>query len=632
MQGPRWPLVTTAAALLLVPFDARAFIYPEHRDIAGTAVSELPAPSRALLDRLWAEARTGHEGRLCGAAWAGDQGTRPTCLDFAAWSAIGGDHSCSPDDLLAVVLGSPWILGVARIGAEAKEAIATAASEDQARNRLVRADLELQRTDIEYASRAGGGTDHFLLPRTGDDLAAYLRQCTAGGVRPNAVGLWARTQLAAEAAARDLAAGRVPDANRPAAARRALALEGFALHFLEDIFASGHVAGAWGDVATRKGTHDFYNARGLDTSTWGREPVVLHGDAAMRPAERDRAARTVRASLERFLGAADPSRLPSPSSPVPPPGTLACCGAARILPPLELRPDEEADLVRILRDTAVPTRGADDVALPRFRSEIGPFLGLAGGFRGAFAQDTTIEGSNAGWHGVGSLDIGLRAGLGLDALIGRAGDGQIFVGAGLTYQAARKSICEGCSAGGLDIGALLPSIPARTGLTFRLRVPFWLVPGDLLLAAPILALASPQTLEKMAITAVNGGLVPWQTGLATPVGRVQFVLGREVGVTFFGYAGGEDLALGPVSVPGGGAYDLYPVSVRSIDVELPVLEIRPFRDFGHRQTTALFLQLGVGGDIPTSLRVWDNEKWIDLKGTPAWYGYLKVSFDWRSYL
>ena len=631
MQGPRWPLVAATTALLLVPFEARGWIYPEHRDIAGTAVSGLPAPSRALLDRLWTEGRTGHEARLCADPWAGDQGTKPACLDFASWSAIGGDHSCSPDDLLAVVLDAPWILGVARIGAEVKVVLATATSEDQARNRLVRADLDLQRTDLEYASRAGGGTDHFLLPRTGDDLATYLRQCTAGGVRPNAIGLWARAQLAAEAAARDLAAGRVPDGERPAAARRALALEAFALHFLEDAFASGHVAGAWGDVATRKGTHDFYNVRGLDTSTWARDPVVLHGDAAMRPAERDRAARTVRESLERFLRAADPSRLPSASSPAPRAETLSCCGTARSLPPLELLPADEEDILRILRDAPIPTRGADDVALPRFRAEIGPFLGLAGGFRGAFAKDTTLEGSNAGWHGVGSLDIGLRAGLGLDALIGRAGDGQIFVGAGVTYQAARKSICEECKAGGLDIGALLPSIPARTGLTFRLRVPFWLIPGDLLLAAPILAFASPSTLEKMAIVAVNGGLIPWQTGLASPVGRVQFVLGREVGVTFFGYAGGEDLYIVPLSDEVGG-YTLFPVSVRSIDVEVPILEIRPFRDFGHRQTTALFLQLGVGGDFPTSVRVWLDNGWQDEKGTPAWYGYLKISFDWRSYL
>lgn len=622
--------VATLAALLLPAADALAWIYPEHRAIAGEAVAGLPPPEAAVFARLWTEARAGHEQRLCAAGWAGDQGTRPTCLDFASWPAIGGDHSCSPDDLLANVLGAPWILDVAKIGAEVQVALATATSADQARNRLVRSDLDLVKADPGYASRASGGTDHFLLARGGDDLAAYLRQCTAAGAQANGLGLWARAQLAAEGIARELAAGRIPEADRPAAARRALALEAFALHFLEDAFAAGHVAGAWGDVATRKGTHDYYNVRGLDTSTWGRDPIVLHGDASMRPAERERAARTVREALERFLDAADPDRLPDVLPPAAPADGISCCGSGGPVPALAMQPRDEEALALILRETPIPTRGADDVALPRFRAEIGPFLGLAGGFRGAFAEDSSIESDSTSWRGVGSLDIGLRAGLGLDALIGRAGDGQVFLGVGLTYQAARKAICESCKATGLDVGALLPSIPARSGLTFRLRVPFWLIPGDLLLAAPVLALTSPPTLEKMAIAAVNGGLIPWQTGLSTPVGRVQFVLGREVGVTFFGYVNGEDLYLAPI--PNGDAYDLYPVSVRSIDVDVPILEIRPFREFGHRQTTTLLLQLGVGADIPTSLRVWVDGAYHEVGGDPAWYGYLKVAFDWRSYL
>lgn len=624
------------AILLLPATDAPAWIYPEHREIGGAAIAGLDAPSRARLESLWSRAREGREARLCAEAWAGDQGTKPACLDFASWPAIAADHSCSPDDLLAVSLDSPWILGVARIAAEVKVALATAKTPDQARNRLVRSDLDLARTDPGYATRAGAGNFHFLLSRSGDDLHEYFRQCTAAGAEPNALGLWVRAQLAAEAIASDVASGKVPERERAAQTRRALAVLAFGLHFLEDAFAAGHVAGAWGDVATRKGTHDFYNGHGLDTTTWGHEQVVLHGDAWMRPAERDRAARTIRLGLERFLAAADPDRLPAvPVPPLPAEG-LSACARVEGLPPIDLLPAETDDLVRILRDTPLPTRGVDDVALPRFRAEIGSFLGLAGGFRGSFQRDTDIGsldqagGGTAAWRGVGALDIGLRAGFGLDALIGRAGDGQIFLGAGLTYQAARKTICEECEVPGLDVGSLLPSIPARTGLTLRLRVPFWLVPGDLLLAAPVLALTSPPTLEKMVIASVNGGLIPWQTGLATPVGRVQLVLGREVGVTFFGYVNGEDLFLS--LVPYQGQLFLYPVAVRSVDFELPVLEIRPFRDFGHRQTTALFLQLGVGADVPTSVRVWVNESWVKGEGSPAWYGYLKVSFDWRSYL
>ena len=40
---------------------------------------------------------------------------------------------------------------------------------------------------------------------------------------------------------------------RSAMIRSALADEAFALHFLEDSFASGHTAGTWGDASQRKG-------------------------------------------------------------------------------------------------------------------------------------------------------------------------------------------------------------------------------------------------------------------------------------------------------------------------------------------------------------------------------------------
>jgi hypothetical protein len=83
------------------------------------------------------------------------------------------------------------------------------------------------------------------------------------------------------------------------------------------------------------------------------------------------------------------------------------------------------------------------------------------------------------------------------------------------------------------MGAITAAIPSRSVLTARLRMPFWLLPGDLLLALPLLALA-PDTYAKMAVVAANGGLIPWQAGIAPPLGRCQFVLGREVGVALYG--------------------------------------------------------------------------------------------------
>ena len=60
-------------------------------------------------------------------------------------------------------------------------------------------------------------------------------------------------------------------------------------------------------------------------------------------------------------------------------------------------------------------------------------------------------------------------------------------------------------------------------------MPFYLVPGDLLLMSP-LYFFDPEAYSKMAVTASNGGLIPWQLGMSTRIGRFQFVLGRELGV------------------------------------------------------------------------------------------------------
>jgi hypothetical protein len=49
-----------------------------------------------------------------------------------------------------------------------------------------------------------------------------------------------------------------------------------------------------------------------------------------------------------------------------------------------------------------------------------------------------------------------------------------------------------------------------------------------------MAFTSPQAFKKMAVEAANGGLIPYESGIATQIGRFQFVLGREVGISFYG--------------------------------------------------------------------------------------------------
>src|SRR6185312_6798098 len=130
---------------------------------------------------------------------------------------------------------------------------------------------------------------------------AYARMALASTSEVNAMGTYVWYHLRALDRARSVARGAVPAAQRADAVRAALADEAFALHFLEDSFAAGHIAGNWGKTTMRKGTHDFYSERGLDLVTWNGEHFIGRGDAYMKDADADRAANAVRDSLAQLL-------------------------------------------------------------------------------------------------------------------------------------------------------------------------------------------------------------------------------------------------------------------------------------------------------------------------------------------
>ncbi len=383
MRPSRLAVLATAALLAAAP--ARAWIHPEHRSIAGEAIRGLDPAQQKALDALWAAAREGHGARLCETPWAGAQGKKPECIDLAAWPALAGDHSCSADEMLTTVLESRWVLGVAAISEQLRLRLAAAKRSDQAHNALAESDLQLENTDPGYSSRAGANNSHFLLARqTGDDVRIHLRRSVAAGAELNAVGIYAYEHVRALrlAAGFDAAAGTSEE--RGARARAILAAEAYALHFLEDAFAAGHVAGTWGKVADRKGTHDYYNEKGLDTETWKGTRVVLLGDAWMRPEDLERTARAVRTSLAQLLAAL--TNPPSPGSPAAP---LESCRAME-MPAFQADDAEIRDLAAVLFETPVPARVAGFGELPRFRSEIGPFVGAAAS--GAFAGSSGVSG------------------------------------------------------------------------------------------------------------------------------------------------------------------------------------------------------------------------------------------------
>ena len=640
---------------------ALAMIYPEHRDIALLGVRTLDPERAELLNRLWSEARVGAEQRLCEQAADSGQGVAPACLDWAAFAAIAGDHSCSSKNMLDNVLATNWILQVADVSAQLKVDISRVAAkpppeaepgdknivldfqrmvENEALraerlNALRTADTRLQRADPQYATRAGSNNAHFLLPRPRTDTTAleYAQLVLSPGSEVSAIGVYAWFHLSALQKATRLASEQLAPAERQALARAMLADEGFALHFLQDSFSAGHVAGAWGDVSQRKGTHDYYNEYGLEAFTWtgGSHSMVLMGDAHMRLEDLERAAVAVRTSLEQVVdhasGRGRTVRVPHTPTAPGQPDALDICKTSTFAQRgegLRATPEAYAQAREVLGPTPVPGLGPGLGSMPRFRAEVGTFIGFAGaidlrGVDGGFDPAITANGL------LGGADLSMRAGLGLDGVLGEGGDGLVFVSLGVrgdTQSSSRRPV----SSPALDAAGGVAAIPSRFGIATRLRMPFYLVPGDLLFMAP-LYFVSPDSYTNMAVTASNGGLLPWQVGWATRFGRFQFVLGRELGATFYGY--GFDVTTVMAGAPPGASPRV--VEIKSINFDLPILEYRPYRAFDTKQSSAALVQLFVGADVPQRATVTWPPGAPGVKLNTVYSIGLRLIFDWRHY-
>jgi hypothetical protein len=595
---------------------AFAWVFPEHRDIAVLAVQRLDSTRLAALQTLWSEARSGHEGRLCAQIADPAQGPKPACIDYAAWTAISGDHSCSAREMLGTALNAPWILPVARIGARLKTQLAAAARPSERSNAVRDSDLALERTDPEYVTRASSNNAHFLLarPDVAMDAAAYARLAIGPNAEINALGSYVWYHLRALDRARSIAFGAVPAEAHADAVRAALADEAFALHFLEDSFAAGHVAGNWGRTAMRKGTHDFYSQRGLALETWNGERFIGQGDAYMQTSDAERAANAIRDSLAQLVDSfAGKVALTYPDdSDYAEPSSFNVCKETRFPAVTATRADINS-LIPILMQTPVPALGRGPGELPRFRSELGPFIGLSTGFRGALLTHG-FGPSEAGLSANSNIELAARVGLGLDGILNDSSDGLIFVEAGVRDDTG-------------TIGA--STLTGRDAITARLRMPFWLIPGDLALAGPVLALVSPTKLQKMAVGAANGGIIPWQAGIATRAGRLQMVLGREVGVSVYHNGGNHPFSL---PTPGATPDGTTTVSINSLQVEFPILEYRLFRTFSVNQSSGLMLQPYIGFDIPTSVSVLSPANAPTPDAHTIVTTGVRVVFDWRHYL
>lgn len=614
--------------LFLVPSRLNAWVYPEHRDIMLLAIQKLSPEYKNTLDALWAEARIGYEFRLTESVIDATQTTSPTHLDYASFPAIGGDHSTSAKNMLDIILKSEWILDVADITARLKIDLLNSSDRNMRVNALRNSDIRLQTADPDYATRAGHNNVHFLLSleSASESREEYAYECIKEGSELNALGVYIWYHYSALNKMSRLASESLSQQERSALILSALADEGFGLHFLEDVFAAGHAAGTWGDASQQKGTHDFYNEHGLKSTTWSGKNIILTGDAWMRNEDAELAASVIKLSIEQLIDAANGMvKIKTESN-----EWIKAEPEDFDISKNEFMPAQKFDnefvqmLNPILFDTPIPGLIKGLGELPRFRAELGTFFGFSPSLRGSVINGGFgLTQKTLGI--VGGLEGSVRFGLGLDGILNEASDGLIFLDVGWR-QDGSSSVGVVAVEGTENYGSFLSAIPGRSGFSARLRLPFFIVPGDLLIAGPILFLLSPKDLSEMAVTAVNGGLIPWHLGMATPIGRFQIVLGREAAVYFYGRTKQRDALFAFND-----SDELIMASYRSTQIEFPFLEYKPLRSFSTDQSSTLLIQFYGGVDIP------HNIKSLDVNNRPApnlenvWYLGARVVFDWRHY-
>ena len=258
------------------------------------------------------------------------------------------------------------------------------------------------------------------------------------GSEISAIGVYAWFHLSALQKATRLATESSPRQQRQALARAMMADEAFALHFLEDTLCRRPCRRHLGRRLATQG-----HARLLQR----RRPGSLHLEGRQRidgaDGGRAHAARGCRARGQR--GAHEPgaidrpcgrprctARVPyTPAAPASPTrSTSARTNVRATRTGVRVTPEAFAQAARGARATPVPGLGPGLGSMPRFRAEVGPFVGFAGAMDcarvdGGYDPTVTDDGSIAG------AELSLRAGLGLDGVLGESGDGLVFVSLGV---------------------------------------------------------------------------------------------------------------------------------------------------------------------------------------------------------
>ena len=111
--------------------------------------------------------------------------------------------------------------------------------------------------------------------------------------------------------------------------------------------------------------------------------------------------------------------------------------------------------------------------------------------------------------------MALHVGLGMEGVLNESGDGLVFLDLG--YRIDGPSTMKfNYNPEKSPLGSVMPVIPSRDAFYFRFRMPYFVIPGDLLFAGPVVYLASKASFSKMVASAGQGasshgnsGSEPW---------------------------------------------------------------------------------------------------------------------------
>ena len=523
-------ILSTCVAVFVasVATNAEAWVFGEHACITGGAIHDLPDDDRATLEGAWKAAREAAPNRLCAAfsipkAKVTDQTCRPWgvggeglgdrdqwCMRFDALPAFAADHSCETDDLLSQ---KDWIRFVLRVSRTQLNEMIDSELSPTARTLAWRdGHIDLAVEDRAYLSRAAGNDAHFQSARYSDGFDEHLGRALAHGQPVNAAGLFVNYHAAALALAARWRQTADGDAKKRLALDAFLS-ESFALHFLQDGFSAGHMVGTWGGALERKGTHDYYCQHGLDVRTWRGDGYAAHGDAFLSRPDRDYTGGATALSLKQLADAfrgstllpdcTDPQKSKEPFCTAVFDAKVNACTLPRM--PAGLKALAGTYVTEALRSQPMPAR--EEPSLPRFGQEAGVYVGPSAAIDGIGAWRV------GEWEkGAARAKLGFHIGVDLTDILPQYDDTQA-VAAELILVAERFKD------------------ETVAGLGGRVRAPYYLVPGDIVITGPLALIPSRATRFPIR-RAAKGGLIPWQRPfILSENTSFQFVFGRDVSFT-----------------------------------------------------------------------------------------------------